>query len=385
ISRIAYADGRESGLADLQGLVVEAINDLAGRCLEKAGGQRAEIDEVTVVGNTTMEQILAGFHPHGLGAAPYLPLKKAMLDFRAADLGLDLNPATNVHLFPVISGFIGGDTLGAILAVRPHDRDEISLIVDIGTNGELVLGNRQGLWATSCATGPALEGAHMSCGMRAGSGAIHRVEHDPASGRLVYEVLGQDNGARPAGLCGSGIIDAVAALRRAGLLLENGRFNEGRPEVNVDDQGVGRSLTLAGPEASATGAEVALTLADVRQVQLAKAALFVGIKFLMQAAGLKEVDRLFLTGAFGARFNWQSALAIGMLPPGAVSGEVETLENAAGQGAILALLDGQKRDEARRLTEMVQVIDLAADPGFNLEFPRATVFPALDSSPAEVD
>jgi len=188
ISRIAMIDGRLSGLATLQRLAGKTIDELLDRCLEAAGRGRDEVDELCVVGNTTMEQIAAGLHPHGLGMAPYLPVRRRVGDFRAMDLGLSLTAATNVHFFPVVSGFVGGDTMGAILAVRPHEAEEVCLIVDIGTNGELVLGDRKGLWVTSCATGPALEGAHISCGMRAVAGAIHRVGIDPDSKKLSYQV-----------------------------------------------------------------------------------------------------------------------------------------------------------------------------------------------------
>jgi len=376
ISRIAFANQEAAGLRTLNRLVIEAINDLIGRCLDRVGAERADVDEVSLVGNTTMEQIAVGFHPYSLGQAPYLPVRRRPGDFRAADLGLDLDPATNVHVFPVISGFVGGDTVGAILAVRPQESQEICLIVDIGTNGELVLGSREGLWATSCATGPALEGAHISCGMRAATGAIHRLDVDPASLEVSYEVLGDPESARPAGLCGSGIIDAVAALRRAGLILESGRLREGRPGVIIDEEGVGRRFVLV-PAGRAGGQEVALALADIRQVQLAKAALAVGISFLMRAAGVSRVDRLVLTGAFGARFDWRNAVTIGMLPQAAAGGRVEILENGAGLGAVLALLDRTRREEALTLVSQVRCLDLAAEPDFQIEYPLATAFPPL--------
>ena len=382
ISRIAMIDGRPSGLATLQRLAVKTIDELLDRCLEAAGRGRDEVDELCVVGNTTMEQITAGLHPHGLGMAPYLPVRRRVGDFRAMDLGLSLAAATNIHFFPVVSGFVGGDTMGAILAVRPHEAEEICLIVDIGTNGELVLGDKNGLWVTSCATGPALEGAHISCGMRAVAGAIHRVGIDPESGELVYQVMGPSGATRPVGLCGSGVIDALAALRRTGIVLESGRFVEGRPGVIVDEGRIGRGFVLVGAEESAAGQAVVISLNDVRQVQLAKAALRVGIEFLMEAAGVKRVDRLVLTGAFGARFDWRSAVDIGMLPAAAVGGAVEVLANGAGLGAIAALLDRTRRDEAGELIEGIKSLELANLPEFNQAFPLATSFPPLKADQA---
>ena len=375
ISRIAFAAEEENGTELLQKAVVREIDSLAARLLESIGAGLRDVDEMTIVGNTTMETLLAGYDPHTLGMAPYRPVSRAPGNFRAADLGLSLHPGTNVHVFPVISGFVGGDTLGAILSEKPHQKDEISLIVDIGTNGEVVVGNRSGLWVTSCATGPALEGAHISCGMRAVAGAVHKVDIDPTTHRASCEVLGDSNGARPLGLCGSGIIDAVAAMRRTGLMLPTGRIVEGMPGVVLDERGIGRKFILAGPEVTQSEREVFLTLQDVRHVQLAKAALFAGIKLLLRKAGLDHIDTMVLTGAFGARFDWRNAVAIGMLPRVSDAVKVKVVENAAGIGAIMALLDRERREEARRLASEVQFLELAEEPDFPTEFPMAMTFP----------
>ncbi len=375
ISRITHANEHASGLETLQKTVVDEINALMARCLETCGADRDDVDEVCVVGNTTMVQIFMGVHPHGLGFSPYLPVSCEPQNIRAGDLGLDLNPAANVFVFPVISGFVGGDTVGVILSERPHDREEISLIVDIGTNGEVVLGNRNGLWATSCATGPALEGAHIACGMRAAAGAIHRVRIDPDSYRVDCDILGNNDTEHARGLCGSGIIDTVAYMRKAGLLLSSGRIQEGLPGVITDEKQIGREFVLVPAGNSANGRAIALTLGDVRQIQLAKAALFVGIKLLMQTAGLDHFDRLVLTGAFGARFDWKNAVSIGMLPEVGPHTKVKTVSNAAGRGAIMALLDRNLRQEVISLAKQVRFIELAEDPNFALEFPAATLFP----------
>jgi len=314
-------------------------------------------------------------HPHGLGYSPYLPVSCEPQNIQAEDTGLDLNPATNVFVFPIISGFVGGDTMGVILSERPHEREEVSLIVDIGTNGEVVLGNRNGLWATSCATGPALEGAHIACGMRAATGAIHRIRIDPRTYTADCDVLGNNGMERARGLCGSGIIDAVAGMRRAGLLLSSGRIQEGLPGVLTDEKQIGRKFVLVPAGNSANGQEIAITLGDVRQIQLAKAALFVGIKLLMQTAGLDRFDRLVLTGAFGARFDWKNAVSIGMLPEIDARTKVKIVSNAAGRGAVMALLDRRQREKAVLQAKKVRFIELAEDPNFVMEFPTATLFP----------
>ncbi|MHC1724788.1 MAG: ASKHA domain-containing protein [Syntrophobacteraceae bacterium] len=380
ISRIAYADEHEDGAARLREILAGAVDLLIGRVLGRAGAVREEVDEVVAVGNTTMQTIFAGFHPHSLGVAPYLPVIRGPRDFSASEIGIHLNPGTNVHLFPVISGFLGGDTVGAILSERPHERSEVSLIIDIGTNGELVTGNNKGLWATSCATGPAFEGAHISHGMRAAPGAIYKVEIDSSTLEVSCRVLGDDldPDIKPRGICGSGIIDALACMRRAGLLLPSGRMSEKFDCIECDHNGIGRKFVLAPPEKSATGRGIAVTLQDIRQIQAAKAALFTGIRLLVQKAGVDRIDRLVLTGAFGARFDWRNAVAIGMLPRIWPETRVEAVENAAGAGAVRALLDRKSRKEAQGLAETVRFLELAELPEFQEEFPFAMSFPDLD-------
>jgi len=376
ISRISRINENEEQLEQMQHLAVEGINLLMARCLEKVAANTQDIDEVAVCGNTTMQQIFTGLHPYRLGVFPYFPLTLTPPVANAGELGLSVDPAVPVFLMPVISGFVGGDTMAAILADRPHERDETTLIVDIGTNGEVVLGNREGLWVTSCATGPALEGAQISCGMRAVSGAIHRVR--PDGGGIAYEVMGNARN-RPMGICGSGIIDAVAALHQLGIILPNGRLNEARPGVTSDDTGVGRHFTIAAGDRTATGSDIRVTLKDVRQIQLAKGALRTGIEFLMRRAGIDRVDRTILTGAFGARFNWQNALSMGMLPQVVAEGEVAPMENLAGVGVVTALLDKNVRAEARELCRRIRYLELAADPEFAMAFAKATAFPEMET------
>ena len=378
MSRITMADRHEDGLEKLQNLVIDGINYLITRCVEEVGATREEIDEVTLVGNTTMEMIFAGFHPYGLGVLPYMPVLHSSMDLKAREVGLTLNPGTNLYLFPVVSGFVGGDTVAAIVAEKPYLRDEICLIVDIGTNGELVLGNREGLWATSCATGPALEGAQIKYGMRAVSGAIHKVDVDPLTGQPSWSVLGDGDHIPPLGICGSGLIDAMAVMRKIGVLLPSGRFNEKKPGVISDEKGIGREYILVPAEESGTGKNISIMLHDVRQFQLAKSALSVGIQLLMLKANVKRVDRLILTGAFGSRFNWRSAIDTGMFPRESVEGDVLSLDNLAGLGAITALLDKKQRQEASRLSRTTRFIELAMDPEFAVRFPQAMEFPNIE-------
>ena len=375
ISRVAFANSYEDGAETLHKLVINEIDVLSERCLQTAGADRRDVDEMTVVGNTTMEHLFAGLHPHSLGVSPYLPVQLFPDDLNARDLGFNFNPGTNVHVFPVVSGFVGGDTLGVILSEKPHQRDEISLIVDIGTNGEVVLGHRKGLWVTSCATGPALEGAQIECGMRASIGAIHRVKIESSTFEVSVDVLGEQQGGQPQGICGSGIIDAVAEMGKSGVLLPSGRIKEGMPGVISDERGVGRKFLLISREVNALKKDIYISLSDIRQIQLAKGALSAGIKLMMRKAGITHIDRMLLTGAFGARFNWRNAVSIGMLPRPSSKTSVGTVENAAGIGAIMALLDRRCREELRSLVGGIRFMELAEEPNFAVEFPKAMGFP----------
>ena len=365
ISRIATVGEDHSRLAAMAKLAVGAMDELIAHCLQELNLDPNAIDEITLVGNTTMQHILCGLNPETLGLSPYLPLTRQALNITANDLGLNLSPSLPVYIFPVISGFLGGDILAACLGDLSHTREETTLMVDIGTNGELMLCSKDEYWATSCATGPALEGAQISCGMRAASGAVSRVWLE--NGQIAYETIGKST---PAGICGSGIIDAMASLRRAGIIRENGHFNPDHPQVTTDDTGLGKSYTL--PDS-----DIQILLKDVRQVQLAKSALYVGIDSLIKKSGVKRVDRTILTGAFGAKFDWKNARDIGMLPPSACEGQVISQENLAGSGSIMALLDHKRRQEIQDLAPQVSFLDLASDPSFVMQFAQATQFPKL--------
>lgn len=375
MSRIAFASREPEGLAQLNSLVVQGVNALLGICLEKAGIDRKDVDEMTVVGNPTMQQIFAGFHPHNLGAAPFTPFRRSAVNMRAADMGCDLNPGTNVYLFPMVSGFIGGDILGGVLSDRTYERDEITLIMDIGTNGELVLGNRSGLWATSCATGPALEGAHISCGMRASTGAIHAASIDPSDLSVTCRVFGENEGNLARGICGSGLIDIVAAMLQTGIVLPSGALRSDLPGVIGSDPGGSRRMVIVPAGKSATGREISITAKDIRQVQLARAALASGIELLKRRSGLMHIDRVVLTGAFGTSFNPESASIVGILPPKTAFGCLEVIPNAAGLGAVRALLNIKRRQEIESLYLKIEALELAADPDFSTTFVEMIPFP----------
>ena len=375
ISRIAYTNEHLDGVETLNGLLLEIINAMIAQSLVNTGHNKKDIEKITVVGNTTMQHVFTGLHPGKLGMVPYMPESCMAQYCQAGDLSLSVNRNCPVYVFPVISGFVGGDTVGVMLSEKPYRKDEVFLILDIGTNGEIILGNRESIWVTSCATGPALEGAHIECGMRASSGAIEKIFVDPISYEVDYKMIGDDPTMHPKGLCGSAIIDAVAEMLKAGLIIPSGRLCEGLPGIHMDEKGIGRKFVIV-PGANGHKLDpVVLTLSDIRQVQLAKSALSTGIKLLMKNSGIDKFDRVILTGAFGARFNWRNAVDIGMLPESVYQSDVSLVENCAGRGAVMALLDENLREEIETVVLDVHLLDLADDPEFTTEFTIQTSFP----------
>ena len=366
ISRISAASGDTACLTAQQRLAAGAMNHLIDTCLEAVNRDRDAIDQITMVGNTTMEHIIAGLNPHTLGIAPYLPVFHDTLFLTCRDLGIHAGENVPVYIFPVISGFLGGDILSACLGDLSHTRKDTTLIIDIGTNGELMLCAGTKIWATSCATGPALEGAQISSGMRAATGAVSRVWVE--NGAISHETI---NHAPAAGICGTGVIDILAAMRRTGIIREDGTFDPDKPGVTCDEKGIGRAFTLP-------GTDVQFILKDVRQVQLAKAALFVGIQMLLDKAGVTRVDRTILTGAFGVKFDWENARDIGMLPPDVCKNQMIAAENLAGTGAVMALLDETRRKEVQAMAPRVKFLELATEPKFVERFSAATRFPVPD-------
>ena len=373
ITRISYASSHPDGTRILHESVVQELNKLIVQCLEGAEGNKQSIDEITVVGNTTMTELFTGLNPKALGKAPFYPIFKRPLNIPASNLGLDIPPNANIHMFPSISGFLGGDAVAAALASKMYMLDAHVLLVDIGTNGEIIIGNKNKMLGASCATGPAFEGAHITCGMRAIPGAISRVAICPETFRISCKTIG--NNEKPKGICGSGLIDTVAELLNVGAIRTNGRLVEGHPLVKIDESGIGREVVLVPDYESATGKDIAITLADIRQVQLATAALRAGISILIKESGVKTVNHLMLTGSLGANFNIKNVVRLGIIPDLNQFHNVESIINAAGVGAALALLDYNTRSTANHIAEHVQLIHLANYPDFMQLFTDAMTFP----------
>ena len=388
LARISYAASEAEGREKLQASIIEALNALTADMTEKAGFSASDVDEMVLVYNTAMHHLALGLDPRYVGRAPFAPAASAPLDVKARDLGVKINPSGNVHSLPVEAGFVGADNMAVLLAEEPYNGDKIKLIIDIGTNGEIDLGNKNRLLSTSCATGPALEGAQIAFGMRAAPGAIERVKIDPISREPRYKVIGQDEwypvpcdrhptvqkiGAQ--GICGSGVIDAIAAMHKAGVISKAGRINEklDTPRVRRGESGK-LEYVLAWARETAVGKDIVITQADIRAVQLAKAALYVGAEYLMEKLGVDHVDEVILAGAFGSYIDKESAMAIGMFPDCDLS-RVHAVGNAAGDGARIALLNVGKRHEAAKVARRVEFVETAIEPDFQKKFMDAIAIP----------
>lgn len=388
LARISYAASETEGREKLQASIIEALNALTADMTEKAGFSASDVDEMVLVYNTAMHHLALGLDPRYVGRAPFAPAVSAPLDVKARDLGVNINPSGNVHSLPVEAGFVGADNMAVLLAEEPYNGEKIKLIIDIGTNGEIDLGNKNRLLSTSCATGPALEGAQIAFGMRAAPGAIERVKIDPISHEPRYKVIGQDEwypvpcdrhptvqkiGAQ--GICGSGVIDAIAAMYKAGVISKAGRINAklDTPRVRRGESGK-LEYVLAWAKETAVGKDIVITQADIRAVQLAKAALYVGAEYLMEKLGVDHVDEVILAGAFGSYIDKESAMAIGMFPDCDLS-RVHAVGNAAGDGARIALLNVGKRHEAAKVARRVEFVETAIEPDFQKKFMDAIAIP----------
>lgn len=384
LSRVSYAVTHEGGLEGMRGLLMDALNGMltvmaggAGR-----GGLTAgDVMDVTLAGNTVMHHILLGLPVDALGVSPFTPALTRAMELSPAEAGLLISPSGSVYAPPLIGGFIGSDITAVLAAVWPLDEGETTLVADIGTNGELVLCHEGGMTAASCATGPAFEGAQISSGMRAAPGAIERALVDPDSWDVSYRVVGTDGWSVPGrysgarGICGSGIIDLVARMRRAGVLDETGAINAATPNDRVRRGGKGEyEFVVALPGETKTGRAVTLTQSDVRAVQLAKAAIASGIAILMGEAGVDRIDRLIVAGAFGNYMDVWSAAAIGMFP-GCRPEKAVQAGNAAGGGARALLLSKVKRAEAEFLAGRIRYLELSTHPGFQERFLKEMALP----------
>jgi len=357
IARLGRAMGSQEESSRLQQVAAEGLNQLALELCSETGTRPEEIVEAVIVGNTAMHHLLLRLAVNQLAMAPYLPSISAPQDMKARDLGLRLAPGAYVHMLPNIAGYVGSDHVAMMLATDLLDSQGVTLALDIGTNTEVCLVSKGEMCSVSCASGPAFEGAHIKHGMRAANGAIERLRL--AEGKIEYQTIG---GTPPTGLCGSGILDAVAQLYLAGILNRGGRMDE---QAGVRVQEAERAFVLVPEEDRDEGPAITLTQKDVRQVQLAKGAIRTGIQVLLESRGLsdQDIDRVIIAGAFGTYIEVASAITIGMLPSLPLD-RFRQVGNAAGKGAILALASRDKRSEAHAIARKVDYIELASAPRF---------------------
>lgn len=386
LSRISYAMTEAQGVQRLNRAVVRALNELTAKAAESAGIRPAEITDVVLVGNTVMHHLLLGIDPTELGQLPFALATYDPVDVKARELGLKaVHPGAMVHVLPCIAGYVGADNVGVLLAEQGRLDDQITLIVDIGTNAEILLGTKDWMLSASSPTGPAFEGAHISHGQRAAAGAVERVRIDCDTGMVRYKVIGDPRWSdelpdgetlRPTGICGSGIIEVVAELFTAGLLDRGGRFVKDAADRSARVRWSGRvaELVLAPADETATGREIVVTQADVRAIQLAKAALYAGVKIMMNHQGIERVDRIKLAGAFGSYIDPVHAMTIGLIPDCHLA-NVTAIGNAAGDGARLALLNVEQRELGRQAARTVTYVETAAKLIFQDTFVDALGIP----------
>ena len=408
MSRVSYAMTHPDGLSKMHTAIIDTLNKLAAKAAQMAGLRARDIHELVVVGNTTMMHIFLNIDPVELGGAPFALANRDAMDIKARELGLRLHPGANVHAMPAEAGHVGADNVGVLIAEGPYLQDQISLVVDVGTNAEIVLGNKDWMYSASSPTGPAFEGGQISAGMRAAPGAIERVRIDPETRQARFRVIGEERWsdewrigpdqpveAQPrhlaSGICGSGIIEAVAEMYLSEIITADGRFNPAADSERIQWQGRKGAYVLATGDETTHGQPILITQDDVRNIQLAKAALYAGAKLLMNKAGIEKVDRIILAGAFGSYIDPKHAMILGLIPDCNLE-RVHAVGNAAGDGARIALLNRHKRQEAQEIAHWVRYIETAVDPDFQREFVGAMhlphqqdAFPHLEGIlPAEV-
>ena len=388
MSRVSYVMMNPGGETELTSVVRAALDSLIGETAREAGVAREAVLEVTVAGNPIMHHLLLGLDPTELGGAPFALTIDGGYEARAGELGLNIAPGGYVYTLPCIAGHVGADAAGVALAEAPYLRDELTLIADVGTNAEILFGNKDGLLACSSPTGPAFEGAQISCGQRAAPGAIERVRIDRETLAPRFKVIGCDlwsdepgfaestASTGVTGVCGSGIIEAIAEMFLSGIIGHDGLFDGSLIEKSPCIETVGRSFAYVLCEGEP---RLLIYQTDVRAIQLAKAALYAGAKLLIDRRGAGPPSRVTLVGAFGSHIDTTYAMALGLIPDCEVS-HVVNGGNAAGTGARIALLNLASRAEIEEVVRRIEKVETAIEPNFQAEFVAAMAFPHASDS-----
>ncbi len=387
MSRVSYAMMNPVGASEMTTAVREGMNALIGEIAQEAGIDAADILDAVIVCNPVMHHLLLGIDPYELGQAPFALATSASVSLSAAALELTMHPAARIYLLPCIAGHVGADAAAVALSEAPDKSDDLVLIVDVGTNAELLLGNKDGVLACSSPTGPAFEGAQISAGQRAAPGAIEKVEIDPVTKEPRFRVIGSDLWSNEdgfandtaatgiTGICGSGIIEAIAEMRLAGLLDASGLIGSAEQTGSARCIADGRTHSYVLHDGSDTGGPViTVTNPDIRAIQMAKAALYAGARLLMDKRNVEAVDRVVLAGAFGAHISPKHALVLGMIPDVPLD-KVTSAGNAAGTGARVALLNRDARGLIEDTVRAIDKIETAIEPRFQEHFVNASAIP----------
>jgi len=383
MSRVSYIMMNDGGENDLTRVVRESINEIILTITEEKNINATDIVEMTLVGNPIMHHLVLGINPIELGAAPFALATDFSTHVKANKLNININPGGYIYVLPCVAGHVGADAAAVIQAEEPYNKDKISLIVDVGTNAEIILGNKQRLLVASSPTGPAFEGAQISSGQRAAPGAIERARIDSETLEPKFKIIGCDYWSNeeefeehvPAGgitgICGSGIIEIVAEMYLSGVINQDGKIEENITERSkrIVKDGRTHSYILHQGEQ-----EIKITQNDVRAIQLAKAALYAGVKLLMKHFDTKKVDRIRLAGAFGSHIDVKYAMVLGLIPDCDLS-EVSSAGNAAGTGAKISLLDKESRKNLEAQVRKIEKIETAVEPSFQEEFVAAMAIP----------
>ena len=394
MSRVSYCMMEEKGLATLNHSVIEGINELTRKITEKHEIKLDSVFEIVFVANPIMHHLLLGIDPKELGQAPFPLALSDSLTIKSKDIGIILNPESYVYTVPCIGGHVGADAASVLIAEQPQKlKDTTTLLIDIGTNAEILLAKGEEIFACSCPTGPALEGAQISAGQRAAPGAIERVRIDPITKEPRFKVIGCEqwsneegfsenvSGVGVTGICGSGIIEAVAEMRLAGLLDANGLI--GSAAQTGSNRCTSSERTNSYLLYSDNKVSLSITNMDIRAIQLAKAALHASFKILLEKSRVNRIDSILLAGAFGSQISPEHALIIGLVPDAQVS-QIVASGNSAGAGAIIALLDVSSRREISSLVRKVHKIETAVEPSFQKHFVEGSSFPNNSSTHPEL-
>jgi uncharacterized 2Fe-2S/4Fe-4S cluster protein (DUF4445 family) len=388
MSRVSYVMMNPGGEREMTAAVRAALNGLALDVAQQAGIEPQDILEATFVGNPIMHHLLLGINPVELGGAPFALATDRAITLWAVEIDFAIHRNARIYVLPCIAGHVGADTAGVILAERPDLSDKITLLVDVGTNAEIVLGNNQRLLACSSPTGPAFEGAQISCGQRAAPGAIERVRIDAVTLEPRFKVIGCElwsddpgfadavAGSGVTGVCGSGIIEILAEMYLAGIIRHDGVINGELAARNPRIQPDGRTFSYELYKATGSAPALKIMQNDVRAIQLGKAALYAGVRLLMERMGIQKVDRIRLAGAFGSHIDVKYAMVLGMIPDCELE-QVSSAGNAAGTGARIALLDQRSRRDIETLVRRVEKIETAVEPRFQEFFVEAMAIPHL--------